>query len=68
MVVTVGRGSVLQTVISTFVSFLFFAFHVKMCEMEMLFSRSLPLYLSHDVWSFTVAANCFDELLVRALV
>ena len=44
MVVTVGRGSVLQTVISTFVSFLFFAFHVKMCDIEMSFRQSL---LSH---------------------
>ena len=41
VVVIFGRGSVLQTVIGTFVSFLFFAFHVKMCEIQTLSTLSL---------------------------
>jgi hypothetical protein len=56
VVVTVGRGSVLQNVISTFLSFLFFALHVKMWPMKTNEDNILKASCEiHVFWTITTA-------------
>jgi hypothetical protein len=80
--VTVGRGSVLQTVIGTFLSFLFFAFHVKMwpmktnednilkatCEIHVFWTITTAFVMKSDLTHEKLRSDFYDDALLYSFL